>query len=174
MKKQLFLLLILVAFAIIIAAPRVTAAADSAAQVTFTASSLDLCMPVQLDSRCNYGEFVPLPNGKGFLKGWVSIVQYTAEDPRWTAECVFTGDAFPPGNIGNFPLMGSFVCTPYDPALASGWWEGTLSQIVLSENFNNTWRAKGYGAFDGLIAISRHSMSNFSEITIIELPEKQK
>lgn len=172
MKKQLFMFLTLLMFAVVLAAPTRPVAADGAEHVYFTATTNDLCYPVALDNRCQSGEWVPLPNGKGFLKGWLDIVEFNATDPRWTAECVMTGDDFPPGNLNSYPLMGSFVCTPTDPAYAGGWWEGTLTQVAQPDKWISTFRAKGYGAFDGLLTISRNSISAhpYAEMEIIELP----
>lgn len=68
-------------------------------------------------------------------------------------------------------MMGSFVCTPTDPTL-KGWWEGRLTQVFQPDNYISRFTAKGYGAFDRLMTISRNTMSAhpFDEIEIIELP----
>ena len=178
MQKKLILLLILVAFAIGLAAPArpVAAAGDGTNHIYFSATSYDVCWqgyPTFADPRCNYGQVTQLPNGKMFLKGWFDIVQFTAEDPRWTAECKFTADPWPPGGPNAAPLMGSFVCTPTDPALQGGWWEGTLTQVAQPGKFIAEWRAKGFGAFDGLLAFQRNTVSNHYEDEIIELPGYQ-
>ncbi len=172
MQKRPFLILILLASIIGLAMPtgQVAAGGDGAKHIYFTATSVDLCFPVITSPRCQPGTPTFLPNGKLFLNGWVDIVEFTADDPRWTAECIFTGDQFPPGNPNAYPIMGSFVCTPTDPAYNGGWWEGTTSEVLQSAKYIAEWRAKGFGTFDGLLAISRNTLSNHHEVEIIELP----
>jgi len=171
MKKQLFLLLILLAFTVLFAAPTGTVAADNEKHIYFTATSTSLCPQ---DPRCTFGEWTAQPNGKFIVKGFVDVVHFIAPDPRWTAVCVMTGDTFPPGSSNAYPIMGSFVCTPDDPAYAGGWWEGTITQVGQPDKWINTWRAKGYGTLDGLLTISRLSVSNINEVEIIELPGYQQ
>ena len=173
MKVKLLLLIPLLVLAIGLGMPSGPAAADGANHVYFTATSVHLCSPENQDPRCNGGTLTPLPNGKFFLTGWVNVIEFTAEDPRWTAECIFTGDPFPPANPNAYPVNGSFVCTPTDPNYANGWWEGTVNEVLMPDRWIAEFRAKGYGDFDRLITISRNTMHNTNEIEIIELPGYQ-
>jgi hypothetical protein len=167
MAKKLFLLIILLVFAVGVAAPTGPAAADGSRHVFFTATSANLCPG---DPLCNPGEVIPLPNGTFMVKNFVTVIQYTATDPRWTVKCVCTSDQFPP-NAGNvFPALGRFVCTPTDPAYAGGWWEGRTTNIFHPDKWIGEWSAQGYGTLDGLLAIERNSLNNPGEIEIIELP----
>lgn len=174
MKKMLFPILILIVLAVGLAAPAKAVSADGAEQVYATAYGVSLCFvpegnPVHPD--CNFVEPVILPNGRAQITGMVDVTAFTSSDPRWNATCIFSADPFIIKD-GPFPLMGSFVCTPTDPTL-EGWWEGSLTQIYQARKYYiHRFTAKGYGAFDGLISISRTGMSAhpIEEIEILELP----
>lgn len=171
MVKKLFLILSLLVLTIGLAMTARPAAADGARHVYFNTEQVNLCYLNPPDERCNYGELRTLPNGKSFITGVVNYLLFTAGDPRWNAECKFMADPFPPSG---HPVMGSFVCTPTDPAYAGGWWEGTTSQVFLTDKYVAEWHAKGYGIFNGLLAISRNTMSNHTYmVEIIELPGYQ-
>jgi len=175
MLKKLVFMVIFLAFAIGMTAPSGAAVASGANHIYFPVDEgSSICnFPTPTDPRCNLGEVTVLPNGKKFLKGYVDVVIFSAGDPRWNVECIFSGDPFPPGNPNAYPIMGSFVCTPLNPALAGGWWEGTAQHVLQPGRYIATWQAKGYGTFDRLISRSFNSVSNHTEGEIIELPGYQ-
>jgi len=174
MKTKLFSIAVLLALVIGLVAPAgQVAAADEVKHIYFTAFSNSIC---PADSRCNPGELRFLPGGKFFVVGAVDVIKFTALDPRWTAECVFTADPYPPsGPAHAWPISGSFVCTPTDSAYAGGWWEGTISVVLQMQPGKavSEFRAKGVGTLDGLITICRHSPGEINNIEIIELPGYQ-
>ncbi len=182
MLKKCFLLLTLMILALGLAVPASRVSASGANRVDFTAVSVDICAQLGPNENCNPGQYVPLPNGKGFVVGYKTVIQFTATDPRWNAVCNFTGDPFPPGNPNAYPVTGSFVCTPTDPAYAGGWWVGSVLEVFHPDKAKATWHGKGYGTLDRLEVIAYNTLSNHyadaaegvTDVgTIIELPGYQ-
>lgn len=147
MKKKLLYLMILPLLILSLVIPTRAAAAEGAQRVSFTATSITDC---SVDpSWCSFGELRTLPNGKMFVIGWKLINVYTATDPRWNADCYFSGDPFPPGG-GAFPVSGTFTCYPRDPKYAGGWWAGSINMVYQPDKVLGVWHAKGYGTLDHL------------------------
>lgn len=177
-KKWLFLL-ILVALALGMAAPTGQVVADGANHVYFTVTETSMCDDAAfLAGECSFGTPRILNSGKTFVFGYKAKVQFTAEDPRWTAICLFSADPFPPSGPHTVPVIGSWVCTPNDPEhpeYADGWWEGRTSNIYAGDKMVYVWSGKGYGVLDGLLVIHRNTINNTSnEVEIIELPGYQQ
>ncbi len=180
MKKGLLFLVILLAIDIGLVVTTRPVTADGANHVYFTVREKNLCDTGVLppgDPNCTMGTPRSLPNGKTFLYGFKTVVQFTATDPRWTALCYFSGDPFLAGSSNATPVTGSWVCTPNDPAhpeYANGWWEGRTSNIFVDGKMVYTWTGKGYGVLDNLLVIHRNTINNSSnEVEIIELPGYQ-
>lgn len=140
--------------------------AQGATHTHFTAVASSLCFVAQPDPRCSLGEIKPLPNGKAIIHDFVNVVRFEAEDDRYTGIGVVNID-LAPGSSGSFPFQGTwkFVPDKYD-----GYWEGTISERVTQEGEYNETSAKGYGALDGLLLMSRTRGGSVHEVEIIELP----
>jgi hypothetical protein len=147
MKMRIFSLLILLSLTIGLAVQTSRVSAEGANRVEFTATAVSDCSSDP--TWCSFGELRTLPNGKAFVTGWKLINVFTASDPRWNANCYFTGDPFPPGG-GAFPVSGSFICYPRDPQYAGGWWEGSVNHVFMPDKVLGVWHAKGYGTLDRL------------------------
>lgn len=161
MKKQIFLLMILLAFTVLIATPMDTASAKGAKLVHFTATSTSLCPG---DPRCYPGDFELQQSGKVLITGYAEAMLFTASDPRWNAVCVFTADPMLYNDSHAFPIMGSFTCTATDPAFQGGRWEGTLNQVAQPDKWIAVWDAKGYGVFEGLQTTVRNTTSSAYDV----------
>lgn len=157
MKKQFFLLLILLAFTALFAMPTGKAAAHGAKQVNFTATSTSLCPD---DPICNPGEMELQPSGKVLITGYAEAMLFSASDPRWNAVCVFNADPMLWGNSNGVPIMGTFVCEATDPEYLGGRWEGSLHQVAHPDKWMAVWAAKGYGKFDGLLTTVYNTTSS--------------
>lgn len=175
MSKKLLSLLILLALTLTLVMPSGSAAARGANRVNFSATSENFCAMGGQDPFCNPGEFVSLPNGKGFIIGYQTIMKFTSTEPRWNADCYYTGAPFR-ADASSFTATGSATCYPTDPQYAGGWWETTVVNVFHPDSVKGGFSGKGYGKLDGLLVIARGELIDgvfHNTGTIIELPSYQ-
>ena len=154
------LILILLGLAIGLAIPAAAVRADGANRINFTGVAYSGCASGEITDFCGVDEVQVKPNGETLIIGHKDTMIFTSTDDRWTVKCRFTGDPFILGKPNAWPLMGSFVCTPTNPKYAGGYWEGRVNEVFQNNKYIGFWIAKGYGTFDGLLAISYNPMSN--------------
>lgn len=164
MKTRFHILIVfLMLGAILLPASNVSAGAT---HTHFTAVAIPLCFTDQPDPRCSWGEVKVLPNGKTIVQDFVNVVQFIAEDDRYTGVGVVTLH-IAPGSTQLFPFHATWHFTPdnYD-----GYWEGTISARITQEGEYSEYSAKGYGALDGLLLLGRTRGGVYHDVEIIELP----
>jgi hypothetical protein len=167
MHKEMFSLLILIAFAFALAVPTAPVAAGGATHTHFTAVAFSTCFSDQPDPRCSFGEISPLPNGKTAVRNFVNVVRITAEDDRYTGTAVVTLHMLAPGTTQLFPFQGTWKLVPdnYD-----GYWEGTISERVTQDGEYAELTGKGYGALKGLLLMEKVRGGVYHDVEIIQLP----
>jgi hypothetical protein len=140
MKKQLFFLLTLLAFALLLAAPTGSVLANGATRTPFTGQES------VLDS---YGGYpTTLPNGKTIIRDFVLVCEFQSSDLRVNGLVLATFNNRP-GSDSHNPWDGTFQLQPY--GITDGYWEGTVNVVFSPTGARSVFTARGYGSLEGQI-----------------------
>ncbi len=161
MKKQLFSLLTLLAFALLLAAPTGPVAAGGAVRTHYTGTE-------QVVSASG-GDTTTLPNGKTITRDFVLGCEFQSSEPRVNGMviAIFTVQAGSNSHDSyHYPMIGTFRL---DPNTGGGYWEGKLNVVNSLEGSRSVFTAKGYGDLEGQILQGINENGQLSG-EIIELP----